>query len=197
MSRLFFTLLVAGSLFSLNASNKDIVGQQWLSDLQVLVGLSSQKIDALKGLDKNKNNVRDDVEAYILSKYADDEFQKDMFFKAAQKIQEIISLPKGGEVENHIRLDRELLDIYTCRDYILYRSESENIEEELLNKTMFKGKVLNTSDRLRAYIDHKKTLPLNFSELTKDELSRDKESCLTLYESYENENRQSVTTITR
>ncbi len=194
MSRLFFTLAVTGSLLSLNASNKEIVGQQWLSDLQVLVGLSSQRVDALKGLDKNRNNVRDDVEAYILSKYADDEFQRDMFFKAAQKIQLIISLPKNSEIEERIKLDRELLDIYTCRDYILYKNESENIEEELLNKTMFKGKVLNTSDRLRAYIDHKKVLPLNFSELSKDELKRDKESCLTLYESYDNENRQSALT---
>ncbi len=194
MSKLFFTLVIAGSLLNLNASNKEIVGQQWLSDLQVLVDLSNQRVDALKGIDKNKNSVRDDVEAYILSKYANDEFQKDMFFKAAQKIQEIFSLPKNSEIKKHVKLDRELLDIYTCRDYILYRNESANIEEELLNKTMFKGKILNTSHRLRAYIDHKKVLPLNFNELTKEELSRDKESCLTLYESYENQNRQSVIT---
>lgn len=194
MSRLFFTSVLVGSLLNLNASNKEIVGQQWLSDLQVLVDLDGKSVDALRGVDKNKNSVRDDVEAYILSKYSDDEFQKDMFLKAAQKIQEILSLPKDGEVAEHIRLDRELLDIYTCRDYILYRNESANIEEELLNKTMFKGKVLNTSHRLRAYIDHKKVLPLNFSELTKEELNRDKESCLTLYESYENQNKQSAIT---
>ncbi len=194
MNRLFFTLVIVGSLLNLNASNKETVGQQWLSDLQVLVDLSNQRVDALIGIDKNKNRVRDDVEAYILSKYSDDEFQKDMFFKAAQKIQEILSLPKNSEIKEHVRLDRELLDIYTCRDYILYRNESANIEEELLNKTMFKGKILNTSHRLRAYIDHKKVLPLNFDELTKEELNRDKKSCLTLYESYENQNRQSTIT---
>lgn len=194
MNRLFFTLVIVGSLLNLNASNKETVGQQWLSDLQVLVDLSNQRVDALIGIDKNKNRVRDDVEAYIISKYSDDEFQKDMFFKAAQKIQEILSLPKNSEIKEHVRLDRELLDIYTCRDYILYRNESANIEEELLNKTMFKGKILNTSHRLRAYIDHKKVLPLNFDELTKEELNRDKKSCLTLYESYENQNRQSTIT---
>jgi hypothetical protein len=197
MNKLFFTLVLIGSLFTLNAANKELnpVNQQWLEDLQVLVSLSNKSVDALVGVDKNRNGVRDDVESYILSKYMDDSFQRDMFFKAARKIQKIIALPLNGVIDEHIRLDRELLEVYTCRDYILYRNESKNIEDELLNKTLFKGKVLNTPQRLKAYIEHKKILPSNFDELTDQELVEDKKSCLSLYYSYQNLDKQSTTLI--
>ena len=199
MNKLFFTLVLIGSLFTLNASNKELnpVNEQWLEDLKVLVSLSDKRVDALTGVDKNSNGVRDDVERYILSKYMDDPFQRDMFFKAAIKIQEIIALPLNGVIDEHIRLDRELLDIYTCRDYILYRNESEDIEQELLNKTLFKGKVLDTSERLKAYIEHKKVLPTNFDALTDNELIADKKSCLTLYYSYQNEDSKNTTLIVK
>jgi len=197
MKNLFFTLTLLGSLFTLNASQAELnpVNQQWLDDLKVLVSLSGKKVDVLSGVDKNSNGVRDDVERYILSKYMDDPFQRDMFFKAAKKIQDIIALPLKGVIDEHIRLDRELLDIYTCRDYILYRNEAKDIEQELLNKTLFKGKVLNTHKRLRAYIEHKKVLPTNFDELTDKELIDEKKSCLTLYYSYQNEDSKSTTLI--
>ncbi len=197
MSKLYITLILIGSLLTLTASDKELgtTKQQWVKDLEVLVSLSNEKVDAIKGVDKNNNGVRDDVELYILSKYANDAFQKDMFFEAARKMQKIISLPLNGVIEERIKLDRELLEIYTCRDYILYRNEVANIEEELLNKTLFKGKVLNTSQRLRAYIEHKKVLPLDFNELTDQALNNDKERCLALYYSYENPDAQSVLTI--
>jgi hypothetical protein len=187
MKKLFFTLVLTGSLFSLAATDKEVtVDQQWLKDLKVLVSLSSEKVNPIKGKDKNSNGVRDDVERYILTKYMDDPFQRDMFFKAARNIQKIISLPLKGQLDKHIKLDKELLDVYTCRDYILYRNESEDIEKELLNKTLFKAKVLNTRERLRAYIEHKKILPANFDELTEKELIKDKRSCVSLYQSYQN-----------
>ncbi len=197
MKKLFSTLFLLGTLLTLNASNKELnpVNQQWLEDLKVLVSLSDKRIDYLSGIDKNSNGVRDDVERYILSKYMDDPFQRDMFFKAAKKIQKIIALPLNGVIDEHIKLDRELLEVYTCRDYILYRNESENIEDELLNKTLFKGKVLNTPQRLKAYIEHKKILPSNFDELTDKELIADKKSCLALYHSYQNLDEQSTTLI--
>ncbi len=193
MKKLLFTTFLFGSLFALNASDKDIKlnQQQWLQDLETLVNLSNKRVDTIQGIDKNRNGVRDDVETYVLSKYADDPFQRDMFFDAAQKIQKIITLPLNGVIDEHIRLDKELLEIYTCRDYILYRSEKADIENELLNKTLFKGKVLNTPDRLKAYIEHKKILPVNFDKLAEDELLSDKKSCLVRYYSYENLDEQS------
>jgi len=195
MKKLFFTLALTGTLFTINASEKvfNPVNQQWLEDLKVLVSLSNKRVDALSGIDKNSNGIRDDVERYVLSKYMDDPFQRDMFFKAAKKIQKIIALPLNGVVDEHIKLDKELLEIYTCRDYILYRNESKNIEDELLYKTLFKGKVLDTPQRLKAYIEHKKILPTNFDELTDKELIEDKKSCLTLYYSYQNLDEQSTT----
>jgi hypothetical protein len=195
MKKLFCTLTLIGSLFTINASQQVVtpVSQQWLEDLKVLVSLSSKRVDALSGIDKNSNGVRDDVERYILSKYMDDPFQRDMFFKAAKKIQKIIALPLNGVVDEHIKLDKELLGIYTCRDYILYRNESKNIEKELLNKTLFKANVLNTPERLKAYIEHKKVLPMNFDKLTDKELLKDKKSCLSLYYSYENIEQKSTT----
>jgi len=196
MKKFFSTLLLMGSLLTVNAIEKDVeLEQQWLKDLRVLVSLSSNKVDSLSGIDKNNNGVRDDVENYVLSKYSHDPFQRDMFFKAARKIQEIIALPLNGVIDEHIKLDRELLSIYTCRDYILYRNESKDIEEELLNKTLFKAKVLNTPQRLKSYIEHKKVLPMNFDELTEKELLKGKNSCLALYYSYENVEQKSTTLI--
>jgi hypothetical protein len=197
MKKFFSTLLLMGSLLTVNATDKDLSlsDQQWLKDLKVLVSLSNNSVDAISGIDNNNNGVRDDVENYILSKYSHDPFQRDMFFKAARKIQEIISLPLNGVIDEHIRLDRELLSIYTCRDYILYRNEVKNIDKELLNKTLFKASVLNTPERLKAYIEHKKILPSNFDELTESELMKDKKSCLALYYSYKNLDDQSTTLI--
>jgi hypothetical protein len=197
MKKFFSTLLLMGSLITVNAVEKDLeLGQQqWLKDLKVLVSLNSNKVDELAGVDKNNNGVRDDVENYILSKYSHDRFQRDMFFKAARKIQEIIALPLNGVIDEHIRLDRELLGIYTCRDYILYRNESKDLEKELMNKTLFKAKVLNTPQRLKSYIEHKKVLPMNFDKLTEQELLKDKNSCLALYYSYKNVEQKSTTLI--
>lgn len=197
MKKLFFTLALIGSLFTINASEKVLnpVNQQWLEDLKVLVSLNNKRVDALSGIDKNSNGVRDDVERYILNKYMDNPFQRDMFFKAARKIQKIIELPLNGVVDKHIKLDKELLEIYTCRDYILYRNESENIEDELLNKTLFKGKVLNTPQRLKAYIEHKKILPSNFDELTDKKLIADKKSCIALYYSYQEDTKSTTLSI--
>lgn len=196
MKKLFFASVMIGSLFTLNAADKvNVADQQWLKDLKVLVTLSDKKVNTLSGVDKNHNGIRDDVERYILSKYSDDPFQRDMFFKAALKIQKIIALPLNGDIDEHIKLDKELLEVYTCRDYILYRNEVKDIEQELLNKTLFKGKVLNTTARLKAYIEHKKILPSNFDDLTEKELKNDKQSCLALYHSYKNPDEQSTTLI--
>ncbi|MCH9813163.1 MAG: hypothetical protein K0U47_04380 [Epsilonproteobacteria bacterium] len=196
MQKLLFTLLF-GSLVILHANNQkvDTKEQQWVEDLKVLVTLSNGRVNALKGTDKNNNGVRDDVEKYVLSKYSNDPFQRDLFFKAAKTIQEIIALPVNGVIDEHIRLDRELLEIYTCRDYILYRYEDQNIEKELLNKTLFKGKVLNTPERLQAYIEHKKVLPFDFNELNEQELSADKNSCLTRYHSYKDGKQQQTSLV--
>jgi len=192
MKKFFYTTVLVGALFTLNASDKnlDFTQNQWLQDLKVLVSLSDKNRYISQDLDQNNNKVRDDVEEFVLSKYEDNPFQKDMFFKAAIKIENILNLPVNTSVDERVKLDRELLGIYTCRDYILYRNKSEDMEEELLTKTLFKGKVLNTTQKLKAYIEHKKMLPLNFDELSKDELKRDKKSCLTLYYSYENPDSQ-------
>jgi hypothetical protein len=194
MNKVVFTWFLLGSLVVLQAKElNNVTNQQWLKDLQTLVSLSDKKVDALSGIDKDKDGVRDDVESYILSKYADDPFQRDMFYKAAKKIQKIISLPLHGQIDEHIKLDRELLEVYTCRDYILYRNESQDIEQELLNKTLFKGKVLNTSQRLKAYIEHKKILPAHFDDLSEKEMSIDKHNCLSLYNSYQEVDTKSTT----
>lgn len=198
MQKLFITLMMIGSFITLNAAEQkmEIKQQQWIEDLKMLVSLSSGRVDALKGADTNSNGVRDDVEAYVLSKYADDPFQRDLFLQAAKKIQDIIALPVNGMVDEHIRLDRELLELYTCRDYILYRDEHAHIEKELLNKTLFKGKVLNTPERLKAYIEHKKVLPFDFNDLSEQELAIDKSSCLARYHTYKNLDEQSASLLT-
>lgn len=193
MKKFVIIITLFGLLANLNASDKnlDITQNQWLQDLKVLVSLSDKNVYKYQILDKNDNGISDDIEEFILSKYEDDPFQRDMFFKAANKIQKILNLPIDTAIDKRVKLDKELLGIYTCRDYILYRNKSEDIEDELLNKTLFKGKVLNTSNKLKTYIEHKKLLPLSFDELTKERLLKEKSSCLALYYSYEDDNSQS------
>jgi hypothetical protein len=196
MKKLLPTIFIIGTLCNIVASNQlEIDETKWMLDLQALISMNSKKVENIQGEDKNSNGVRDDVEKYIWSKYKNDRFQRDIFFTAAKKIQEIISLPLNDAMKEHIQLDKELLEIYTCRDYILYRNEVEDIEQELLNKTLFKGKVLNTSDRLKAYVEHKKILPLNNKELTRSQLLADKNSCLNLYKTYENLDGENATLI--
>jgi hypothetical protein len=104
-----------------------------------------------------------------------------MFLAAAKKIQQIITLPKGSSVATHRKLDDELLQIYTCRDYILYTAKDMDISQELNNKIDFKNRVLNTKERLLAYIKHKKLLPFEFSIPNDEVLNIQRVECNKLY----------------
>jgi hypothetical protein len=151
----------------------------WMRDIQMLIKLDTQ--NSVRGFDKNKNMVRDDVEEYINDRYSSDKFQKVMFLAAAKKIQQIITLPKGSSVATHRKLDDELLQIYTCRDYILYTAKDMDISQELNNKIDFKNRVLNTKERLLAYIKHKKLLPFEFSIPNDEVLNIQRVECNKLY----------------
>ncbi len=183
MKKITLWILVFGSLQSLISDDiQNKMQFNWLNDLETLVRLDTQRDNTLQGRDINNNGIRDDVEDYVKQKYKNDPFQKGIFLKAAQKIQTILTLPKDATPQTHWVLDRQLLSYYTCRDYILYRQNEKNIEKEMLSKTIFKGKVLNTKERLTAYIEHKKKIPINFDDLSKDELKREKENCLAMYQ---------------
>ena len=194
MKKFISLLIISGVLSLLFAGQKSVEKNKfsWIVDLETLVKLDSQRDDTLQGRDINANGIRDDVESYIEQKFDHDKFQKKMFLEAAYKIQQIITLPKSASVKEHVKLDKELLSLYTCRDYILYRENEDQIEQEMLNKTLFKAKVLNTQERLSAYIEHKKILPLDFDDLTKDQLKNDKNECLARYRSFLNEEKNSV-----
>ena len=182
---IFFTLMIGmgTALFAQSTANIK-QSMQWLEDLETLVRLDTQRADSLSGKDMNANGVRDDVEEYVVQKFHDDPFQEALFMEAAQKIQKIITLPEESSVEEHLKLDKELLSLYTCRDYILYRDNEANIEQEMLNKTLFKARVLNTEERLSAYIEHKKKLPLHFSDLNDKQLKQEKNACLARYRAF-------------
>ncbi len=185
MKKIILWILVFGSLHTLIGDNIESKMQfNWLNDLEALVRLDTQRDDTIKGRDINNNGIRDDVEDYVKQKYKDDPFQKGIFLKAAQKIQTILTLPKDASPKTHWILDRQLLSYYTCRDYILYRQNEKNIDKEMLSKTLFKGKVLNTKERLEAYIEHKKKIPINFDDLSTNELKREKQNCLSLYQAF-------------
>jgi hypothetical protein len=186
-SILFTTLLtLSTTLFA--APQVSVRGEtNWLRDLQVLVDLDTQRDDTLSGKDLNDNGVRDDVEEYVKQKFHKDPFQEALFMEAAKRIQEIITLPADTSDAVHLELDKALLSLYTCRDYILYREDEEHIDQEMLNKTLFKAKVLNTEERLSAYIEHKKKLPLDFSDLSAQQLKKEKSACLARYRAFKNE----------
>ena len=188
MKKSLFTLFFVGIITVLFAQShiSATPNLNWLNDLEVLLKLDAQKEDSLRGKDINSNGVRDDVEAYIDKKFGKDLFQKDLFMDAARKMQEIITLPQNSTIEEHMALDKELLELYTCRDYILYRDNEENIEQEMLNKTLFKAKVLNTEARLTAYIEHKKQLSFSYQDLSAEQLKKEKQQCLVRYEAYHN-----------
>ncbi len=184
MKKIFIAISLLGNLTIANAI--DINNLKWTSDFETLVNLSTSVENTLEGIDQNKNGVRDDVEYYVNEKYKDKPFQKAMFIKAAKKMQKIITLSNNKDVEAHQKLDRELLNLYTCRDYILYKMEDDSLAKELKDKITFKGKVLNTEKRLRAYITHKQLLPFRFDDLSDAQLQRDKRACINQYNKIKN-----------
>jgi len=174
----FIIVLVGSSLFGYSqVFDYDL----WAKDLQTLIELNKKADESIAGSDINHNQVRDDVENYIKKKYADDEFQKIMFLEAARKIQQILTLPKHSSKKIHKRLDAQLLQIYTCRDFILFKHLDGDVEKEIEDKSEFKSKVLNTSKRLEAYLQHKKIVPFKYSIPSDKELKRQKEACEKLY----------------
>ena len=178
MKKVVLTISLLGSISFLSAINIDNL--RWTEDYKALVALNSGFDKSIEGADQNKNGIRDDVEYYINNKYKNDPFQRGIFKEAAKKIQKILTLDISQK-EEHIKLDQELLNLYTCRDYMLYKLQVKNIKEEMKNKMIFKAKVLNTNQRLQTYIAHKKSLPFVYKDLTNDELQRDKRACLKLY----------------
>ncbi len=184
MKKVFLTLSLLGS-FAL-ANTIEIHSMKWTEDFEMLVGLSSNVENTIEGLDQNNNGVRDDVEYYVNSKYQNRPFEKAMFTKAAKMMQKIITLPTDEKVSKHRELDHKLLNVYTCRDYILYKLDSKELNKELQEKISFKGKVLNTDKRLQAYIAHKKLLPFMFEDLSDAQLKRDKQTCINQYNKYKN-----------
>ena len=165
----------------------------WAKDLQTMISLSSGMDDTIEGSDTNHNLVRDDVENYIKDKYADDEFQKIMFLEAARKIQQILTLPKNSSKAVRKKLDNQLLQIYTCRDFILYKHNDVDIEKELEEKSEFKAKVLNSDKRINAYIEHKKLIPFKYSIPSDEELAKQKNSCEKLYSRIKSESKRNRT----
>ena len=184
MKNILLALAILSNIAIANTIN--IQSLKWTEDFETLVNLSSTTENTLKGLDQNNNGVRDDVEFYIESKWENRPFQKAIFTKAANTLQKIITLAEDSAIEEHQKLDRELLNLYTCRDYILYKMNSDSLNEEMLEKTAFKGKVLNTQKRLHAYITHKKLLPFHFDDLSEIELEHDKSTCILQYNKYKN-----------
>ncbi len=183
MKKLFIALTFLASLTVANAV--DINKLKWTEDFETLVNLSGTTENTIEGIDQNKNGVRDDIEYYVNAKYQNKPFQKEMFIKAASMMQKIITLP-SEDITEHQRLDHELLNLYTCRDYILYKMESESLAKELEDKIVFKGKVLNTEKRLRAYINHKQLLPFQFDDLSEAQLLKDKTACVNQYNKIKN-----------
>lgn len=181
------TLLSIYILSSFSMANSIEINQlKWTQDFETLVSLNANTENTLEGIDQNKNNVRDDVEYYVNKKYHDKPFQKAMFLKAAQKMQTIITLENNTNIQKRQKLDQELLSLYTCRDYILYRLDSQSLDKDLEEKLTFKAKVLNTEKRLRAYIAHKQQLPFEFDELSDTELKKEKKTCVNQYNKYKN-----------
>ncbi len=175
--------LLAGNVFDYD---------QWAEDLQTMIELNQNKSQTLAGSDVNKNFVRDDVENYIKDKYKDDEFQKIMFLEAAKKLQQILTLPQNTSKDIHIKLDKQLLQVYTCRDYILYKHSDIDVEKELEQKAEFKSKVLNTTNRLEAYILHKKAIPFKYQIPSDEELKKQKNECEKLYSKIKAESKKTT-----
>jgi len=189
--KVFLSILVIFSSLSLFAKAELFDYDVWAKDLETMIELSSKSTDTVKGSDKNNNQVRDDVENYIKNKYADDEFQKIMFLEAARKIQQIITLPKNSSKKLHKKLDEQLLQIYTCRDFILFKHQDIDLEKEIEDKSEFKAKVLNTSKRLNAYIRHKRIVPFKYMIPSDEELKKQKIACEKLYSKIKSESKKS------
>jgi len=186
-------LLSLGLLFGSLVLNAEVFDYNlWAKDLQTLIELNKTS-STLQGDDTNHNQVRDDVENYIKKKFSGDEFQKIMFLEAARKIQQIITLPKEATVQTHKKLDDELLQIYTCRDFIIFKHSDANVQKSISEKSEFKEQVLNTTKRLQAYISHKQKIPFKLSIPSDGELKRQKDSCEKLYSKIKSESKKTTT----
>ncbi len=188
MKKVIFFILLLSPLITLFAQITPIEINQlrWTQDYEALVGLDSKSKNTLLGIDNNKNGIRDDIEYYIYTKYENRPFERDMFLEAAKKIQTILSRSKNIDQNERQKIDKELLKIYTCRDYILYKEDSKNLDVKLREKSIFKSKILNTKERLYAYIDHKKALPFTFENLKDKDISKERKECLQIYSKYKN-----------
>lgn len=191
MKKLLFFVSILASM-SVFGSSKLFDYDLWAKDLQTMIKLNSVDNSTVEGADKNHNQVRDDVENYVKQKYAHDEFQKVMFLEAARKIQQILTLPKDTSKSVRRQLDKQLLQIYTCRDYILFKHDDIDLEKELEAKNEFKSKVLNTKKRLNIYIKHKKMLPFEYSIPSDEELVQQRVSCERLYSKIKSESKKGV-----
>lgn len=191
MKKIVITLVLIVNIAFANSI--DINQLKWTEDFETLINLSNGVENSIAGLDQNKNGVRDDVEYYVNTKYKNRPFQKAMFLKAATMMQKIITLPTDKTaLKEHQKLDHDLLNVYTCRDYILYKMDSKSLDKEMQEKINFKAKVLNTKKRFHAYVLHKQLLPFAFDDLSDEALERDKKTCMNQYNRYKNLDRKLI-----
>ncbi|RUM66528.1 MAG: hypothetical protein DSZ06_03070 [Sulfurospirillum sp.] len=180
-------VLLSSMIISVFAfANTKVDDLKWTGDYETLVNLNSNAKNTIEGIDTNKNGIRDDIEYFVVNKYKDKPFQKELFLEAAKKLQTILTLPKNAPVKLRAKLDHELINIYTCRDYMLYKLEAKNIDEELKNKLIFKSKVLNTKDRLKRYLTHKQLVPINEDDMEYNTINNERKNCELKYQKFIN-----------
>lgn len=164
-------------MITVNTQAREIKKPQFNQDLYTLVQLDSLYRDY-----QNQNEVL----TYINNKYASNPFEKEMFTEAAEKIYQILNTDLKNKKE-HIKLDKELLNIYTCRDYIVYKfSKEKDISKKIQEKEIFKSIIFKSKENQKKYIEHKKLLPFEFNDLTEKALKREKAICIKKYKEYSN-----------
>lgn len=110
----------------------------------------------LLGVDSNNNGVRDDVERYIIKTYKDEKIAIEIGFQLARAYNTVIEDPSNAEETSKV-LDAAI----DCDGYFnvhAYRFGDPIIVKGRIGTKKFKSMILNTRERIKAYLIHDRAL---------------------------------------
>lgn len=162
MKNTVIALLAAGVLIGCGGNSK--TPAQKIAELEASGAIPRlERSDTIEGIDANNNGVRDDIEAYILSEYSEEE-QRKAAMQLARGFQSAL-LVDLEDVASLRRVDRQLTYGINCVFSIFHADENAQNPTQVLYE--LEAITANTKARLQAYLSYNKALDGTVSSLPK------------------------------
>jgi len=140
----------------------------WVVNGHVLPPEPDPKVNnaTLLGVDSNDNGVRDDVERYVIQTYKDEKIAIEIGVQVARAFNTVIENPANAEEVDKVLTAAQDCSIY-FQGFADIFGEPLVLKKSIVTSKKFKSIMLNTKERIRAYLEYNRNLSGGVYEATK------------------------------